>query len=109
MARSDLNDAQLIAAMDRRLRGGGCPTLCSAPLFARRQRPDRQRVDAARQFLRQQHIDHAVAIDPALPFEGPRYDINSEMRSATRPMARVSLVKMRFIGDVEALRRESFA
>ena len=66
----------------------------SVLLFVRRQRPDRQRVDAARQFLREQRIDHAVAIDPALPFERPRHDINPEMRFAAWPMAGVPFVKM---------------
>jgi hypothetical protein len=51
-------------------------------------------VNAACQLLRQQRIDHAVAIDPALPFERLRHNINPEMRSAAGPMAGVSLVKM---------------
>lgn len=66
----------------------------SASLFVRRERPNRQCVNAARQFLRQQRIDHAMAIHPALSFERLRHNINPEMRSAARPMAGVTFVKM---------------
>jgi hypothetical protein len=49
-----------------------------------------------------------MALDPALPFEGRRYDIDPEMRLAARPVARMALMQMRFVGDVEAFRQESF-
>jgi hypothetical protein len=62
--------------------------------FPRRLRPDRQRVHGARQFLRQRCINHAVAFDSALPFEGGRYNIKSEMRLAARPVAGMAFMKM---------------
>jgi hypothetical protein len=49
-----------------------------------------------------------MALDPALPFEGRRYDINPEMRLAARPVTRMALMQMRFVRDVEAFRQESF-
>jgi hypothetical protein len=49
-----------------------------------------------------------MALDPALPFEGRRYDIDPEMRFAARPVSRMTLMQMRFVRDVEAFRQESF-
>ena len=62
--------------------------------FPRRLRLDRQRVDGAGEFRRQRRINHAVALDPALPFEGRRHNINPEMRLAARPVAGVALMQM---------------
>jgi hypothetical protein len=76
--------------------------------FPRRLGLDRQRVDTSRQFPRQNRINQAVALDPALPFEGLRYDIDPEMRLAARPVTGMAFMQMRFVRDVEALRRESF-
>lgn len=67
----------------------------------------RQRVDAAGKFLRQRLMDHAMTFDPALPIEGRRHDIDSEMRFAAGAMPGVPGVKMRFIDDVEAGGRKS--
>ena len=50
-----------------------------------------------------------MAIDPALPFERLRYNINPEMRLAARPVARVTFMQMGLIRDIEAFGRESFA
>ena len=50
-----------------------------------------------------------MALDPALPFERLRHDIYPEMRLAARPVARVALMQMGFVGDIEAFGRESFA
>jgi hypothetical protein len=69
----------------------------------------RQRVDRACEFRRQKRIYHAMALDPALPFECLRHDIYPEMRLAARPVARVALMQMGFVGDIEAFGRESFA
>src|SRR6516165_12179611 len=64
---------------------------------------------ASGEFRRQSRIYHAMALDSALPFEGERYDIDPEMRLAAGPVAGVAFMKMRFVHDVETLRRESFA
>ena len=53
-----------------------------------------ERVDGARQFRGKRRINHAVALDPALPFEGGRHDINPEMRLAAGPMAGMALMQM---------------
>jgi hypothetical protein len=49
-----------------------------------------------------------MTFDPALPTEGFRYDMNSEMTFTAGPMSRMPLVAVRFILDIEALRREGF-
>ena len=46
------------------------------------------------EFRRQRRIDHAVAFDPALPFERRRHNINPEMRLAARPVAGMALMQM---------------
>ena len=76
--------------------------------FSRRLRLDRERVNGAPEFRPQRRVYHAMALDPALPFEGRRYDIDSEMRLAARSVTRMTLMQMRFVGDVEAFRQESF-
>jgi len=55
---------------------------------------DRQRMYAAGEFRSQRGIYHAMAIDPALPFEGLRYNINTEVRLAAWPMAGMALMQM---------------
>ena len=62
--------------------------------FPRRLRVDRQRMHAAGEFRGQRRIYHAVTVDPALPFEGLRHDINAKVRLAARPMAGVALMQM---------------
>src|SRR3954469_23503451 len=79
-----------------------------ALLLARCLRLDRQRVDRALEFRLQGRIHHAVTFDPALPFEGRRYDIDPEMRLAARPVAGMALMQMRFVRNVEAFGHESF-
>ena len=54
----------------------------------------RERVDASGQFRRQQLINHAMALDPALSFEGGRHDIDPEMRLAARSVAGMAFMKM---------------
>jgi hypothetical protein len=66
-------------------------------------------MDRACEFRRQQRIYHTMTLDPALPFERFRYDIDPEMCLAARPMARVALMQMGFIGNIEAFGCESFA
>src|SRR5215216_6154974 len=76
--------------------------------FSRRLRLDGERMDGALKFRCKRRIYHAVALDPALPFEGRRHDIDPEMRLAARPVTRMALMQMRFVRDVEAFRQESF-
>ena len=64
------------------------------PAFPRRLRVDRERVHAACEFRGQRRIYHAMTVDPALPFEGRRHDIYTEVRLAARPMAGVPLMQM---------------
>ena len=53
---------------------------------------DCKRVDTAAQFRREHVVDQSVALNPGLPFERLRHDINAEVRLALRSVARVSLV-----------------
>jgi hypothetical protein len=64
------------------------------PGFPRRLCLDRQRMDGIGEFRSQNRIYHAVAFDPALPFERRRHDIDPEMRLAARPVAGVALMQM---------------
>ena len=48
----------------------------------------------AGKFRGKRRIYHAMTFDPALPFEGGRYDIDPEMRLAARPVAGVALMQM---------------
>jgi hypothetical protein len=79
-----------------------------AGALSRRLRLDRERVNGALEFRVKRSIYHAMTLDPALPFEGRRHDIDPEMRFAAGAVARMALMQMRFVGDVEAFRRESF-
>ena len=67
------------------------------------------RVHAACEFRGQGSINHAVALDPALPFEGIRHDIDAKVRLATRAVAGMAFMQMRLVDDLQAFRRESFA
>ena len=75
-------------------------------LLARRRGMDRERVHAAGEFLRQRGVDHAMALDPALPLEGLRHDMHPVMGFAARPAAGVARVLVGFILNVEPHRRE---
>ena len=75
-----------------RTRRGMTATL--APAFPRRLRMDRQRMHAAGEFRGQRRIYHTMAVDPGLPFEGRRYDIDAKVRLAARPVAGVTLMQM---------------
>ncbi len=50
-----------------------------------------------------------MTLNPALPNEGQRYDIHTEMCLTARPMPGMARMQVRFVLDIEALRRESFA
>ena len=66
----------------------------AAGIFPGCLRLDRERVHGSPEFRVQGRIDHAMAFDPALPFEGRRHDIDPEMRLAARPVAGMALVQM---------------
>jgi hypothetical protein len=55
---------------------------------------DGECVDGACEFGRQRCINHAMAIDPALPFEGLRHDIDTKVRLAARPGAGMAFMQM---------------
>ncbi|MEH2539108.1 hypothetical protein V1278_000282 [Bradyrhizobium sp. AZCC 1577] len=80
----------------------------SALTFPGRLRLDGECMDGALEFRVKRRVYHAVAFNAALPFEGRRHNINPEMRLASRPVAGVALMQMRFVRDVEAFRQESF-
>ena len=69
----------------------------------------RECVNGTGQFGRQRRVYHAMTIDPALPFEGLRHDIDPEMGFAARSVACVPFMQMRLIDDIEAFRCESIA
>src|SRR5215510_4109329 len=64
------------------------------PVFPRSLRVDGERVHRACQFRRQRRVNHTVALDPALPLEGGRHNINPEMRLAARLVAGMALMQM---------------
>jgi len=55
---------------------------------------DRQRMHGAFEFRRERRVNHAVALDPGLPFEGRRYNIHPEVRLAAGSVARVTFMQM---------------
>jgi hypothetical protein len=73
--------------------GGGIMPKTSAR-FARRLRLDRQRVYGAREFRGQRRINHAMALDPGLPFERRRHNVYPKVRLAARPVAGMALMQM---------------
>ncbi len=58
---------------------------------------DGERVDAAGQFVRKNAVDHAMALDPGLPFERLRHDIDPEMSLPARPVPGMAFVLVRFV------------
>jgi hypothetical protein len=81
----------------------------AAIIFTGRVSVERQRVNRACKFGGESRIYHAVAVDPGLPIEGFRHDIDPEMRLAARSVARVALMQMGFVNYIEAFGCESFA
>ena len=81
---------------DRINRRVACPLRNSRSLagFARRLRLDRQSVQLAGEFFREQGVDHAMAFDPALAVERRRHDVDAEMGLAAMAVPFVALVKM---------------
>ena len=68
---------------------------------------DRECVDTACEFARQGRVDHAMTLDPGLPPEGIRHDIDPEMRLPARPVTGMALVLVRFIDNTQACGGES--
>lgn len=66
-------------------------------------------MNTAREFRCQQSIHHAMTVDPALPFERIGYNMYPEMCLAARSVARMTLMQMRFVDNIEAFGTESFA
>jgi hypothetical protein len=61
------------------------------------------------EFARERRVYHPMALDPALPLEGLRHNIYPKMCLAARPVAGMALMQMRFVLDLEAFGKESFA
>jgi hypothetical protein len=62
---------------------------------------------ASTQLHGENRIDHTMPFDSALSTEGLGYDMNSEMRLATRPGAGMPLVLSGFVHHFHSQRRES--
>jgi len=77
--------------------------------FARRFRVNGKRVYGTGELARQRRIYHAMAFDAALPLEGLRHNIHTEVRLAAWPVAGVPLMQMGLVLDLEAFGKESFA
>ena len=79
----------------------------SRAAFARRRGVNRERVDAACELADKRFVDHAVALEPALPAERLRHDIYPEMSLPALAMSSVPSVLVGFIHHVKARGSES--
>ena len=61
-----------------------------------------ERVYSAGKLARERFVDHSMTIEPALSFEGFRYDIQFVVSFAAGPMARVPGMEVRLIRNLEA-------
>ena len=68
---------------------------------------DGERVDAALELAAKRFVDHAVSLEPALPAERLRHDIDSEMSFSARPVSGMPDVAVGFVHHFDALGRES--
>jgi len=66
-----------------------------------------ERMDAAGQFGSERLIDHAMALDPALSFEGLRHDIDPEMRFSPWSVTGMARMQVRFVNNPDAFGRKS--
>jgi len=64
---------------------------------------DCQRMHAAGKLAGKSCIDHAVALNPALPLERVRHDIDPEVGFPARPVTGVPLMLVRLVDDAHAL------
>ncbi len=79
----------------------------SRPAFARRRGVDRERVDAAFELTDKCFVDHAVALEPALPAERLRHNIHPEMSLPAPAMSGMPGVLVGFVHHLEARGSES--
>ena len=75
--------------------------------FTRRGCVDGKRVHTAGELRGKRLINHAVTLDAGLSLERLRHDIHREVRLPARPMSGMAFMLVRFINNLEALRRES--
>ena len=75
--------------------------------LARRLRMDRQRMHAAGKLGGERCVDHAVTLEPALPAERFRHDIDPVVGLAARARAGMAGVLMGLVLDPQTLGRES--
>jgi hypothetical protein len=61
----------------------------------------------AGEFRGQRGIYHPVPVDPALPPEGLRHNINAVMRFTFSPMAGMAAVLIGFVNHIQTFGRES--
>ena len=66
----------------------------STGILAGREGLDRERMHSGCELGTEHTVDHAMALDPALPLEGLRHNIYPEMRLAARPVPGMAFMKM---------------
>lgn len=64
-------------------------------------------MNAGGEFRRQSGIYHPVAVDPALPPEGLRHNIDTVVRFPAWPVAGVTLMLVGFVNHIQTFGRES--
>jgi hypothetical protein len=74
----------------------------SRAAFARRRGVNRERVDAACKLADKRFVDHAVALEPALPAERLRHNIYSEVSLPALAMSSMPSVLVGFVHHIEA-------
>ena len=79
----------------------------SRAAFVRRRGVDGERVDAAFELTPKRFVDHAVALEPALPAERLRHNIHPEMSFPALPIPGMPGVLVGFIHHLEARGGES--
>ena len=79
----------------------------SRVVFARHRGVNRERVDAACEFSDKRFVNHAVALEPALPAEHLRHDIYPEMSLPALAMSSMPSVLVGFVHHVEPRGSES--
>lgn len=68
---------------------------------------DCEGVNACGELGREHRVDHAMALEPTLSFEGRSDDMHPEMGLTPRPMSGMAHVRLRFIVDPEVQGRKS--
>jgi hypothetical protein len=79
----------------------------SRAAFTRRRGVNRERVDAACEFSDKRFVNHAVALEPALPAERLRHNVYPEMSLPALAMSSMPSVLVGFVHHVEARGSES--